>query len=123
MTNVFASASGLAAAPLSAALNGTHPAICVAEAAQRLLPHLQRGQRIDAAALRAAMDSAFGGSDSEGAWDWKTAYDACEAATVLFLRKFGPAMRARAASPAAVLPMLEKIAGLLPTHTRRSQES
>ena len=69
------------------------------------------------------MDSAFGGSDSEGAWDWKTAYDACEAATVLFLRKFGPAMRARAASPAALLPMLEKIAGLLPTHTRRSQES
>ena len=123
MTNVFASASGLAAAPLSAAPNGAHPAICVAEAAQRLLPHLQRGQRIEAAALRAAMDSAFGGSDSEGAWDWKTAYDACEAATVLFLRKFGPAMRARAASPAALLPMLEKIAGLLPTHTRRSQES
>ena len=123
MTNVFASASGLAAAPLSAAPNGARPAICVAEAAQCLLPHLQRGQRIDAAALRAAMDSAFGGSDSEGAWDWKTAYDACEAATVLFLRKFGPAMRARAASPAALLPMLEKIAGLLPTHTRRSQES
>ena len=47
--------------------------------------------------LRAAMESAFGGSDADGAWDWKTAYDACEAATVLFLRKFGPAMRARAA--------------------------
>ena len=60
---------------------------------------------------------------AEGAWDWKTAYDACEAATVLFLRKFGPAMRARAASPAALLPMLAKIAGLLPTHTRRSEES
>jgi predicted RNA methylase len=123
MTNVFASASGLAAPPLSAAPNRAHPAICVAKAAECLLPHLQRGQRIDAAALRAAMDSAFGGSDSEGAWDWKTAYDACEAATVLFLRKFGPAMRARAASPAAMLPMLEKIAGLLPTHTRRSRES
>ena len=69
------------------------------------------------------MESAFGGSDADGAWDWKTAYDACEAATVLFLRKFGPAMRARAASPAAMLPMLAKIAGLLPTHTRRSEES
>ena len=42
---------------------------------------------------------------------------------VLFLRKFGPAMRARAGSPAAMLPMLAKIAGLLPTHTRRSEES
>ena len=73
--------------------------------------------------LRAAMETAFGASDADGAWDWKTAYDACEAATVLFLRKFGPAMRARAASPAAMLPMLAKIASLLPTHTRRSEES
>ena len=69
------------------------------------------------------MENAFGASDADGGWDWKTAYDACEAATVLFLRKFGPAMRARAASPAAMLPMLAKIASLLPTHTRRSEES
>jgi hypothetical protein len=88
-----------------------------------LLPHLERGQRIDAPMLRAAMESAFGASDAGGAWDWKAAYDACEAATVLFVRKFGPAMRRRAASPAAMLPMLAKIASLLPTHTRRSEES
>ncbi|MGH7750667.1 MAG: methylase, partial [Candidatus Dormibacteria bacterium] len=62
-----------------------------------------------------AMESAFGASDAAGAWDWKTAYDAGEAATVLFLRKSG--------SPAAALPMLAKVAGLLPTHTRRSEES
>ena len=90
---------------------------------ERLLPDLERGRRIDAAMLRAAMEHAFGASDADGAWDWKTAYDACEAATVLFLRKFGPAMRAKAASPAAMLPMLAKIAALLPTHTRRSEES
>jgi predicted RNA methylase len=100
----------IAAAPLS-------------DAAHLLLPHLERGQRIDAGVLRAAMDSAFGGSDSEGAWDWKTAYDACEAATVLFLRKFGPVMRSRAGSNAAMAAMLAKIASLLPTHTRRSEES
>ena len=56
------------------------------------------------------METAFGASDATGAWDWKTAYDACEAATVLFLRKFGPAIRAKATSPAAMLPMLAKIA-------------
>jgi hypothetical protein len=33
------------------------------------------------------MESAFGASDADGGWDWKTAYDACEAATVLFVRK------------------------------------
>jgi predicted RNA methylase len=93
------------------------------EASERLLSHLARGTRIDAALLRAAMEQAFGGSDSTGAWDWKSAYEACEAATVLFLRKFGPAMRARAGSPAALLPMLDKLAALLPTHTRRSLES
>jgi predicted RNA methylase len=93
------------------------------DAAHLLLPHLERGQRIDAGVLRAVMDFAFGGSDAEGAWDWKTAYDACEAATVLFLRKFGPVMRSRAGSNAAMAPMLAKIASLLPTHTRRSEES
>ena len=93
------------------------------DAARLLLPHLERGQRIDAVVLRAAMERAFGGSDAGGAWDWKAAYDACEAATVLFLRKFGPAIRTQAASPAGMMQMMGKVAALLPTHTRRSQES
>lgn len=42
------------------------------DAARILLPHLERGQRIDAVALRAAMERAFGCSDAAGAWDWKT---------------------------------------------------
>ena len=103
------------------ASSDTVPALMTA--ARHLLAHLERGERINAAMLRATMESALGATDSEGAWDWKTAYDACEAATVLFLRKFGPAMRARAESPAAMLAFLEKIAGLLPTHTRRTEES
>ena len=115
--------AALAATPIAAAPTNPGPAAAIAEAARLLLPELERGRRIDAALLRAAMECAFGGSDTEGTWDWKTAYDCCEAATVLFLRKFGPAMRARGASPAAMLPMLTKIGGLLPTHTRRSEES
>ncbi|MDC6684952.1 hypothetical protein N4Q63_28195, partial [Leclercia adecarboxylata] len=70
-----------------------------------------------------AMESAFGASDATGAWNWKMAYDACEAATVLFLRKYGKALVRKAGSPAAALPLLAKVAGLLPTHTRRSAES
>jgi hypothetical protein len=118
MTNALNSAAARAAAPsLTPALRP------VAQAAQLLLPDLERGKRIDAGILRVAMESGFGASDVTGGWDWKAAYDACEAATVLFLRKFGPALRARATSPAAMLPMLARIAGLLPTHTRRSEES
>ncbi|MGQ9370687.1 strawberry notch-like NTP hydrolase domain-containing protein [Azospirillum sp. ST 5-10] len=92
-------------------------------AAECLLPELEGGRPVDAATLRAAMTAAFGGSDAEGAWSWKLAYDAGEAAQVLFLRRFGPAMRAGAASPAAFLAMLERLALLLPTQTRRSEES
>ena len=92
-------------------------------AAEALLEHLTHGRAIDAAALRKAMTAAFGGSDAEGAWDWKSAYDASEAATVLFLRKFAPGMRARAATPAALLGMLAKLATLLPSQTHRSEES
>src|SRR3546814_19759903 len=64
-----------------------------------------------------------GASDATGAWDGKSAYEACEVATVLFLRKYGNALVRKAGSPAAALPMLAKVADLLPTHTRRSEES
>ena len=122
MTTVSASAVALAATSIPLA-PVTDPAARMAEAARLLLPHLERGQRIDAGVLRTAMEAAFGASDATGTWDWKTAYDACEAATALFLRKYGKALSRKAGSPAAMLPMLAKIAGLLPTHTRRSAES
>lgn len=88
-----------------------------------ILPDLERGCAIDARALRNAMETAFGGSDADGAWNWKTAYDACEAAQILFLRKYGFAILRKSVSPAATLAMIEKIGALLPTHTRRSQTS
>ena len=118
MTN----ASGSAAAR-SAARSPAPASVAIAQAAEQLLPDLERGRRIGAEILRSAMESAFGGSDATGAWDWKAAYDACEAATVLFLRKFGKALFRKSGSPANALPMLAKLANLLPTHTRRSVES
>jgi len=103
--------------------SGQESSAAIFAAAGLLLPHLERGERVDAATLRAAMENAFGASDTSGAWDWKTAYDACEAATVLFLRKYGKALFRKSGSPAARLVPLTKIASLLPTHTRRSSES
>ena len=113
---------GASAAPLSMRATAV-VASAVVKAARQLVTDLERGRRIDATALRNAMEAAFGASDASGAWNWKTAYDACEAATVLFLRRYGAAIRAKAASPAAMLPLLMRIASLLPTHTRRSEES
>ncbi len=75
---------GASAAPLSMRATAV-VASAVVRAARQLLTDLEQGRRIDAAVLRHAMQAAFGTSDATGAWNWKTAYDACEAATVLFL--------------------------------------
>ena len=98
------------------------PAPAILAVAEALQPDLSQGFQIDALRLRLEMERAFGGSDADGAWDWKLAYEAGEVALVLFLRKFGRALLTRAGSPAALLPILAKVAGLLPTHTRRSEE-
>ncbi|MBX4870201.1 methylase [Rhizobium bangladeshense] len=92
-------------------------------AAAQITPFLERGKAVVSADLRQIMSEVFGGSDAEGFWLWKDAYEAAEAAQVLFLRKFGPAIMARIHEPHLVLSMLTKVAGLLPTHTRRSEDS
>ena len=114
-------AAAAAAAPFP--LAEIDAASAIFAAAGLLLPHLERGERIDAPKLRAAMEAAFGASDATGAWDWKQAYEACEVATVLFLRKYGKALFRKAASADARLAAVSKIAGLMPTHTRRSEEA
>ena len=103
---------GASAAPLSMRATAVI-ASAVIRAARQLFTDLERGRCIDATALRNAVEAAFGASDASGAWNWKTAYDACEAATVLFLRWYSAAMRAKAAFPVATLSLLMRIARLL----------
>ena len=95
----------------------------ILSAALHLLVSLERGQALDAHLLRAAMTAVFGGSDQDGAWVWKDAYEVSEAAAVLFLRKYARGMQEKAGSPARYLAMLERLSALLPSHTRRSEES
>ena len=95
-------------------------------AARTLLPVLEAGKPLDAATLRDAMTEAFGASDAEGGWVWKDAYEAAEAACVLFLQRYGRGMRRTcgtgADGPRRMLAMLEAVAALEPSHTRRSEE-
>ena len=95
-------------------------------AATTLLPVLEAGRALDAPTLRDAMTRAFGATDAYGAWVWKDAYEAAEAAVVLFIRRHGRAMRRHAGAgpdgPAAMLRMLEAVAALEPSHTKRSEE-
>src|SRR3954467_1145602 len=98
-------------------------ASALVHAATTLAAIVSQGRAVDARALRAAMEAAFGASDSTGAWVWKDAYEAGEAAQVLFLRRYGSAMQAKPSAPEAMLAMLARVAALLPTQTRRSEES
>jgi hypothetical protein len=59
MQTVPASLAAVAAASLSVAPDFLNKAGAIARAAQHLHPHLERGQRVDAPMLRAAMENAF----------------------------------------------------------------
>ena len=95
-------------------------------AATALLPSLEAGRALDTKTLREAMSAAFGANDTQGAWVWKDAYEAAEAAMVLFIQRYGRLMRREAGagpgSAAAMLAMLETLAALEPSQTRRSEE-
>ena len=95
-------------------------------AATALLPNLEAGRALDAKTLREAMSAAFGAGDTQGAWVWKDAYEAAEAAMVLFIQRYGRLMRREAGaglgSAATMLAMLETLAALEPSQTRRSEE-
>ena len=95
-------------------------------AARALLPVLEAGRALDAATLRDAMTEAFGASDAAGGWVWKDAYEAAEAACVLFLQRYGRGMRRTCGAgpdgPRRMLAMLDAVAALEPSHTRRSEE-
>ncbi|MEX0408726.1 strawberry notch family protein [Aquibium sp. LZ166] len=95
----------------------------ILQAATQLLLFLEQGKPITTGALRVAMTDSFGGTDAQGFWVWKDAYEALEAAQVMFIRRLGPAILSRSTSPQATLAMIKRIAWLVPTHTRRSGES
>ena len=96
-----------------------HAATLLTQVLGQGLPRTRSGGRtLGSRAFRAATEAAFGGTDAEGVWVWKDAYEALEAAQVLFLRKFGTAMRSRPGCAA-----LTRLAGGLASQMRRLEEA
>jgi hypothetical protein len=109
--------------PATPASDVVETAQAIHQSAINLLPFLEQGKPITALTLRTTMTDSFGGTDAQGFWVWKDAYETLEAAQILFLRRFGPAILSRSSSPQTALAMMKRIANLVPTHTRRSDES
>jgi protein-L-isoaspartate O-methyltransferase len=91
-------------------------------AARALAAHLARSRPLDRKLVAAIMTTAFGGSDAEGAWAWRDAYDAIEAATVLQVRRLAPQVGRLEDAPAEITALLAAVSGLGLTQTRRSEE-
>jgi hypothetical protein len=81
----------------------------------RLAGDLRAG-RLMTAILSERMTEVVGGSDAEGAWSWRQAYDLVQAAAI---RVDGD--EASGTDPAARLAALEAAAWTRPTETRRSE--
>ena len=99
-----------------------HRAANILAAARALQPQLNRAKALDRRLVANVMTTSFGGSDAEGAWVWRDAYDAIEAALVLQLRRLAPQIQRLEDAPAEICALLADLADLSLTHTRRSEE-
>ena len=111
------------AAANTPASGGASRAELFLHAAELLQTALESGESFGTSRLRDAMTAAFDATDAEGGWDWKSAYDVCEAAQILLLRRYGRALAARNPAPQKMLAALSRITARVPTQTRRSETS
>jgi len=85
--------------------------------ANALAPRLAEGRHLRRADLVRAMEEAFGASDATGLWTMRDAYDALEAAQVLFVQQCGLDF-----DPQAGFAAVARIERSLPTQTYRSEQ-
>lgn len=91
-------------------------------AARTLATYLGRSRTLDRRLVSQTLTLTFGASDAEGAWSWKDAYDAVEAAVVLQVRRLAPQVGRLEDAPAEIATLLAGLAAFTPTQTRRSEE-
>ncbi|OYX34564.1 MAG: methylase [Brevundimonas subvibrioides] len=98
------------------------PAANVLAAARVLAVPLARSRPLDRRRVADVMTTAFGGTDADGAWCWRDAYDAIEAATVLQVRRLAPQIARLEEAPAEIAALLASVSALGLSHTRRSEQ-
>lgn len=90
-------------------------------AGRALATQLAGSRSLDRRRVAEALTLAFGGTDAEGVWAWRDAYDAIEAATVLQVRRLGPQVARLEDAAAEIAALLEAVSALGLTHSRRSE--
>jgi predicted RNA methylase len=91
-------------------------------AARQAGSSLSMGMSVGKPRLKAALTKALGGTDADGAWIWRDAWNVSELALSLHLMRFAPVMGLDRMTGAAAVDALEELGALLPTHTVRSDD-
>lgn len=86
------------------------------EVSKRLI----KEKSVTTAFLATCMTNEYGKTDAEGGWNWKKAYDGLEMALVLYVRKQFSQLSNH---PRETIVQLQSIQNLLPTHTKRSEDT
>lgn len=107
---------------LFAGVSASETSANVLAAARALSTHLARSRPLDRRLVADVMTLAFGATDAEGAWTWRDAYDAIEAATVLQIRRLTPQISRLEDAPLEIATVLAGLSALGLTHSRRSEE-
>ncbi|MDC7684393.1 strawberry notch family protein [Asticcacaulis sp. BYS171W] len=97
-------------------------AAAILGAGRSVFPSLARGRKIEAGLMRDIMAFAFGGTDADGRWTWKQAYEAIEVAQVINARRLQSQLGRLEDSPAETIRLLATYTNLGMTHSRRSEE-
>lgn len=103
-----------------AEMEGATPSEKIANAIVR--DYLSKDQVIDSQKLYALADRAFGGTQAQGAYDRKDAYDALELAVNKYLLDFAKDMNGDGLKAMQSVRKLEELLRFLPTQTVRTQE-
>lgn len=97
-------------------------ATAILGAGRSVFPSLTRGRKIEAGLMRDIMAFAFGGTDADGYWTWKQAYEAIEVAQVINARRIASQLGRLEDSPLETIRLLASYSALGMTHSRRSEE-
>jgi hypothetical protein len=90
----------------------------IVEVGDAIAQLIVQGKQISPQKLSCLMCASFGGTDAQGVWQWKDAYEAMEVGLIIYLRHYAKNFLQK--SPNFVLQHLLGIQKSLPTQTKRS---
>ena len=90
------------------------------DAGRKLLNFFQKQQIFTNKELKEILTQTCGGTDADGTWQWKDAYEAIEISLILYLLNY---LRHAPSNHHKILADLKFLEKLYPTHTKRTAES